>query len=503
MSNEQGGHGSPRAVASIGPELILHLNGLFRAARLYDVANRVVQTNLRTLVETLAHVDGDEVTILVLGENMYLNGDRIKLERKHMPHLRKLSSELASRELGGLRIMSEAPAEEWETFLVQFVQFVQPVEADDAEASEAEAVSFAHMLRTAGVERIVPISAQDVGAAIAFDTDAGSSRHDGNANGADSADSGDGSVSRTGAHACDVFTHAVAGAQTLFESTAQGGTRLLRQARRIVQPLVETIMGSEQSIYRMGALKEHDEYTYAHCVNVAILSIGIGNRLGISRKGIAGLGMAALLHDIGKLSVRREVLQKSGRLTPDEWKEIQRHPLEGARLLSRQTGLTHGSLESIRAALLHHRTYDGAGYPEAPHPLRQPTIARIISVADCFDAMTGHRAYREKPLTGYEALHQMIGAEASRFDPAVLWALVQTVGLYPPGTILETESGYLLLSREPNPKDIRRPTCVVLREPGGTIADNIWDPLPDGEHVRAVLTDQDIEADVEALLSPY
>ncbi|NNE09865.1 MAG: HD domain-containing protein [Gemmatimonadetes bacterium] len=491
----------------IGPELILHLNGLFRAARLYDVANRVVQTNLRILIETLAHVDGGEVTLLVLGENMYLNDDRIKLERKHMPHLRKLSSELATHELGGLRIMSDAPAEEWETFLVQFVKTPE-AEGADEESSEAEAVSFAHLLRIAGVERIVPIPARDVGAAIALHTDEGISAQDEDSAGAGSRD---GSEGRGGARAGDVFEHAVAGAQTLFESTAQGGTRLLRQARRIVQPLVETIMGSEQSIYRMGALKEHDEYTYAHCVNVAILSIGIGDRLGISRKGIANLGMAALLHDIGKLSVPREVLQKSDRLTPDEWKAIQRHPLEGARLLSRQAGLTYGSVESIRAALLHHRTHDGAGYPSAPRPVRQPTAARIICVADCFDAMTGHRAYREKPLTGYEALHQMIGAEASRFDPAVLWALVQTVGLYPPGTLLETESGYVLLSREPNPNDIRRPTCVVLREPGGrepggreaggNIADTTWNPMPAGERVRAVLTAGDIEADVEALLS--
>jgi hypothetical protein len=118
-------------------------------------------------------------------------------------------------------------------------------------------------------------------------------------------------------------------------------------------------------------------------------------------------------------------------------------------------------------------------------------LSRIVAVADCFDAMTAHRAYQKRPLSSFEALQYFLGPNRTMFDPAVLWALVRSVGLYPAGSLLQTESGHVVLSLSPNATDLRRPHCRVLELPGGQVVPEdeplLWTPMPLEEHVARVL----------------
>jgi hypothetical protein len=132
-------------------------------------------------------------------------------------------------------------------------------------------------------------------------------------------------------------------------------------------------------------------------------------------------------------------------------------------------------------------------------------MARIVSVADCYDAMTTHRAYRARPFTGYEALRTLLGPDRAYFDPAVLWALVQTVGLYPAGTLMQTESRHMVLSLNNDREDLRRPQCRVLAYPDGTHAlegrPEIWEPMPRHESVRRVVPPEEFEVEIDRLLA--
>jgi len=268
---------------------------------------------------------------------------------------------------------------------------------------------------------------------------------------------------------------------------------------------VDSIMKSEYSIVGLTAMRNHDEYTYAHCVNVSVLSIAIGQRLGLSRTELADLGVAGLLHDIGKLTVPSDLLGKPGRFTAEEWRLMQRHPIEGLKIVSRMPGLSGLTLGAMQVCLQHHMTLGGGGYPAVERAVRLSPLARIVAVADCFDAMTAHRAYRKRPFTGYEALQQLLGRERDKFDPATLWALVRTIGLYPAGTIMLTPSGYMVLSMNPNPLDPARPHCKVLSRPDGTMPLEsdaaMWDPMPPDESVARVVLPEEFDFEVDRLLA--
>jgi len=461
----------------LGAQLVTRLHGLLRSARIYEVSNQAVQGQIQQVMESLAAVMDDEVTLLAMGQHFYVNGVRIKARPIHLAQFEALSGEFEVRGLGGLRFLAGLTRPEIESFLRMFVAAADASQGQRLPEAAAEA----------DIIHIIPVRANEIAV-----QDKGPGTGDDNAAGDEKT------------RARRSFWRAVAGARHVLENTARTGKPAIRQARRAIQPLVDTLMKDEYSILGLTALKDHDEYTYAHCVNVSLLSIAIGHRFGLPRSTLANLGVAALLHDLGKLAVPAGVLQKAGKLTAEEWALIQRHPLEGAKLVSRLPGLTGQAVDTIRVCLQHHQSCDRKGYPEITREWRLPTLVRIVSAADCYDAMTGHRAYRHRPMTGFEALQQLLGSEAPRFDPAVLWALVRSVGLYPPGTVMVTRSGYTALSLSPNPSDPRRPFSRVLRKPGGRLpaADEAaaWSPMPANEAVAKVIPSDEVEIDVEASL---
>src|SRR5437867_4938381 len=168
-----------------------------------------------------------------------------------------------------------------------------------------------------------------------------------------------------------------------------------------------------------------------------------------------------------------------------------RHPHESTKMMSRMPELTGLTLDSMRVCLEHHMNFDRTGYPDVDTEWGQATLSRIVAVADCFDAITAHRAYHRRPRTPFEALQYMLGPSRVSFDPAVLWALVRTVGLYPAGSVMQTDSGHVVLSLSPNPEDVRRPMCRVLVHPDGTATpeENAeqWSPMPAERYVVRVL----------------
>jgi len=234
----------------------------------------------------------------------------------------------------------------------------------------------------------------------------------------------------------------------------------------------------------------------------------------LPRQALADLGVAGLMHDLGKMRVNGDVLRKPGALSADEWLQMRRHPLEGAKMVARMPGLSQVMVDSMRACLEHHMNYNRTGYPDVALDWGQATLSRIVAMADCFDAITAHRAYYKRPHTAFEGLQALMGPNRVNFDPAVMWALVKTVGLYPAGTVMQTTSGHLVLSMSPNPADVTRPFCRVLLAPGSgagaahgggqpesTPAPELWEPMPASESVRRVLPPEEHQANTEQLLA--
>jgi putative nucleotidyltransferase with HDIG domain len=467
-------------LAEIGGTLLVRLAAMLRTARTYDSSNQAFQRQLTELhgVITALHEHEDEVALASVADYLYLNGVRIRAHASLLPIYHGMVVEFERRNLGGLRFLQGVSTAELERFFQLFLAAEDPMLAERLE----EAVS------AASIEHVLPVPASDLEAS---DLTRGLEERE--------------HSNPERGRARRVFWRAVLGTKKVVLHAMQTGRPDLRHAKRLVQPLVDSVMRHEYSIVGLTALKDHDEYTYAHCVNVAILSVNMGQVLGLSRQALADLGVAALLHDIGKTAVPGDVLRKPAALDPAEWAMMRRHPIEGAKMLTRMPGLSSLTLDSMRVCLEHHMNFDRTGYPDVSVEWGQATLSRIVAVADCFDAITAHRAYHRRPRTSFEALQYLMGPSRVQFDPAVLWALVRTVGLYPAGSVLLTASGAIVLSISPNPNDPRRPHCRVLVRADGTdvpdAAPEMWEPMAPAENVVRVIRPEERTINTSELLA--
>ncbi len=188
------------------------------------------------------------------------------------------------------------------------------------------------------------------------------------------------------------------------------------------------------------SLKEYDDYTFDHSINVAIISAAIARRLGYSDEELGRIGTAAILHDIGKLYVPREIIHKTGRLTPSEWQIVKRHPVDGEKIL-RDEGL---DILARRVAYEHHMRHDRKGYP-MPKPREECLEAsNIVRIADTYDALTTRRPYR-KQISPFEALKLMENGRGTEFHPGFFDIFLGVMGNVPIGSVLVLESGERVL----------------------------------------------------------
>jgi HD-GYP domain-containing protein (c-di-GMP phosphodiesterase class II) len=470
--------GGGRAIeALVAPAIVARLHGLLKAVRLYDLSNQAVREPVAELLRLIGRVTDGEMVLVAMGQCFYVNGVRVRADPSQTPVFTALTQEFEQRRLGGVRFLEGLEAGELASFLRLLVEHPDAERA--SRLSEAAA--------GAGVVHVAPVTLdelQSIGRAL---------------------DVEEGSAEGARARAQETFARAVRGTKGALAHAGKSGRPALRRVKRVVQPIVDTIMKNEYSIVGLTAIKNHDEYTYAHCVNVSILAVAMGQALGLDRAALANLGVAALLHDVGKLAVPTGILAKPGALDAAEWALMKRHPIEGVRMVARMPGLSELTLELLNVCLQHHRTVDGGGYPCVARPGRLAAASRIVAVADCYDAMTAHREYRRRPFSGHEALRLLLGPERGRHDPAVLWALVKTVGLYPGGTVLRASSGHLLLSLAGNPRDVRRPDVRVLQRPDGSMPPDdqpeIWSPMPSEVSVESVVPEEGFEGEIERLLA--
>ena len=190
---------------------------------------------------------------------------------------------------------------------------------------------------------------------------------------------------------------------------------------------------------QMIALQNYDDYTYKHCLRVAMLATSVAYQLNLSKKDTKEVIVSALLHDIGKSSIDHDIIIKPSKLTDSEFAEIKRHPYIGYNVLKNSGNNTFtGNIMS--GVLFHHEKYDGTGYPTGMKGRDIPLIARIIAVCDVFDALTSNRPYR-KPWSVAEAEEYILGSCGSHFDFDVTSAFVRAFNPYPVGTMVSLSNG--------------------------------------------------------------
>lgn len=204
-----------------------------------------------------------------------------------------------------------------------------------------------------------------------------------------------------------------------------------------VETIVDVILKNKEMMLNMVDLKVFDDYTYFHSVNVAVLSIGLGTAMGLDKTDLCNLGFGALLHDIGKVFVPKDILHKPGPLTDNEFTEMKKHSSLGFEYLASEYV---GNVGAQAGILDHHEKFSGGGYPNNAKGEKISLYGRIISIADVYDALTSDRPYR-KGLLPSEAIEYIMGGTENLFDPDLVKVFIRKIAPYPIGTSVKLSNG--------------------------------------------------------------
>ena len=252
----------------------------------------------------------------------------------------------------------------------------------------------------------------------------------------------------------------------VLESTGELSTDALASTS---EEILMDILSHRSNLVQLTDLRMHDDYTFAHSVNVAVLAAMLGSRIGLSREEMLPLIMGSLLHDVGKLIVPTEILTKAGRLSNEEFTLIRMHPEAGRKKL-RELPIPSASILAIIASQ-HHEHMDGRGYPHQLMGDKIHRFARITAIADVYDALTTQRSYKPayKPHIAYKI---MVKCSPGQFDESLLSIFFDNVAIYPVGTILKTTMGYAIVKEIEFVRTLTPTICVfgdanmnVLPEP--------------------------------------
>ncbi|MCL2873808.1 MAG: HD-GYP domain-containing protein [Defluviitaleaceae bacterium] len=212
--------------------------------------------------------------------------------------------------------------------------------------------------------------------------------------------------------------------------------KAVKEIEDVVDKLVDSLDESN-SLVHIAGIKSYDEYTYHHSLSVAILSISIGQSMGLSGYEVRQLGRCAMLHDIGKILIPQEIINKPGKLTDVEFETIKNHPALGSEFIAKWN---IGDMALRLGVLTHHEKIDGTGYPNRLSGKKIPLWGQIISVADVYDAVTSYRSYR-LPMPPAEAVELVMSQVGTAFDYEVVRVFIDKLELYPINTCLELSNG--------------------------------------------------------------
>jgi len=242
----------------------------------------------------------------------------------------------------------------------------------------------------------------------------------------------------------------------------------VRRLKRLAQTAVNLVMEDESILLGLTTIKNYDEYTFNHSVNVCIYSLAIGRRLGFSKKSLTELGITALLHDIGKSKIPIDTLNKPGKLDDSEWTVMKKHPLMGVEIVLNLKQLGEINPKMVIGIFDHHLKNDLSGYPRLFRKREVGLFGRIIQIADVYDAMTSPRVYRKQTYTPEQALAIMLKDKGACYDPILLKLFIGLVGVFPIGSLvlLNTKEVGIVYKLNPDPRFLDRPQ-VILVERGG------------------------------------
>ena len=421
----------------ISSDLVHQMFVLLKAATVYDINNEGYQKPSTTAKRMIAKAleEHGTITLETRGSYLFFNKYRIRFQVESYGGGRFLMDEMTRRQVGAILFKIGMEPEELDHFIFAF----QRVETRKGEGIDK--------LR----EHLAAGEVQHIEVQVYVPSE------DEEEEPTDSKEIAKRTFFRAVNLVEDVMTRARAGQAVNF-----------KQAKRVVHNLVDRVTDDEQTLMELSTIHSFDEYTYAHSVNVCVYGITIGIRLGLDRTQLSELGFACLFHDVGKVKLPLELINKPDDYDEFDWRQMRMHPTLGSKtLLAMRREYDRGLARAISVAFEHHLGLDGSGYPKTINARRPELFSRICSVADSFDAMTSGRVYIKKPMGPDEVLRKMILRAGTAYDRFLLKLFINAVGVFPIGTLLLLDTRELGVVYRNNPDDLLRPKVRVFADAEG------------------------------------
>jgi putative nucleotidyltransferase with HDIG domain len=434
----QSGGDDLKAFQKASVELLIRFHIVDKISKIHDPKNDAFQEQGQLLFGSLTRIlqEEDEVSFRVRHSSLLLNGVRIKSSLGTYPIFKSVLEEFRLRELDALSFKPGLTLEELYRFMPIFAR------RDKTEGSmykrlqaDTDAADISHIvLEKASVLK---------------------------------------TPSNLNRNTARIFFLGIVHLKESFHRNQKNEGIKAHTTRRLMQSIYNHIVDNESFVLGLTNLKNYDEYTLNHSVNVCILATALGRRLGLNRGELVDLGIAAFFHDLGKLETPLDILNKPAKLSESEREIMEQHPFKGAEKLVLLKESRQLPLRAIHVAMEHHIKEDLTGYPRYFKKEDVNLFSKIVKVVDFFDAVTTKRVYRAKVFTRAEALSLMLEQCGTEFNSVILKAFVNLMGAFPIGSLVGLSSAEMgiVFDLNPDPKLLLRPSVKLITDKGGNKID--------------------------------
>jgi len=426
--------GAKKSLSKIIEEIFIRLSSAMKVAQIYEPNNLtfIRQINLLfNLIQNILKKEGKAV--FQFRENtLFFNTARVKFDFSSYHNFKFLADEFREKEIGTLGFKPGLSESELTQFATLFI--------DEEVIKENPFEDFEAALKERGIgyiflEKMHPLEVT------------GGMREE-----------------QLQESAIKVFFKSITHLKEVVQREKQKKRVQLKTTRRLMQSIINVVSRNESFMIGLTNIKNYDEYTLNHSTNVAVLSICFGRRLGLERKELVDLGVSAFFHDMGKLEIPEEILNKPGKLDDNEFDIIKTHPWHGAQKLVCLKELSILPVVAINVAMEHHiwSNLKGGGYPKYWKKDHTDFFSKIVKICDFFDAVTTERPYRKKTVTREEATSWMLEKIGTEFDTILLKVFANLVGIYPIGSLVVLDTKEWGIVMEINP-DVAYMTCPKVK----------------------------------------
>jgi len=437
-------------------KLLMAFFAMYRTARILENNNATFQSQLHNLSGLLGEASrtSGEVTIKIVAGRYFINEKLVPCDDDNNPSATRIMSDWRLLGLGGITVAHDIPPRD----LGRFFTFIA-----EARPNEENVETLRQQLASRSLGAIKLLSSKEVVP--------------------DKPAIEDDDRQKFRVMARKSFFQAMAVVQEVVVNTVQNREINIAKTKRVVHSLIDHITRDESSLLELSAIKNYDDYTYAHSTNVCVYALTLGVRMGFDRPRLSRLGFGALFHDIGKVKLPTDLIRKPDAFDENDWIQMQMHPLLGAKTILRNLKLNEHTARAARMAFEHHINSDFTGYPVLHYARREADLfSRIISIVDTFDALTSGRVYLKKSIPPDVVMKKMRFQMTVKFDPFLLKIFNDVIGIYPAGSLVLLNTDELALVLTTNEADKARPVIKILGDRDGFFDKPHWADLTSAEN---------------------